>query len=138
MSHSRNNNLIDDPENELDPDGNGLITVEPEPVRKNIFERSKNIGFNSNTFTLYGSQPIRIVGHDPARQKLLINMSANVDVLLGDQATTYAGQGFNITNHNSGGAIEINTTEEIWAVLKDPVLTNTVTVYVWIERSVGY
>jgi hypothetical protein len=65
---------------------------------------------------------------------MLLNVSANQDVLIGDQSTVSIGQGFNLTNHNAGGAIEINTTEEVWVV---SLGASSIQLYVWIERSVS-
>jgi len=135
MSHSHDNNLIEDPDNDLDPTRTDYTTVVPEPnAPTHLYATSANVGFNSNTFTLTQNNPVRLVGHDPARLRMLLNVSANQDVLIGDQSTVSIGQGFNLTNHNAGGAIEINTTEEVWVV---SLGASSIQLYVWIERSVS-
>jgi hypothetical protein len=138
MSHSRNNNIIESDDSDLDPTGYQLETViapEPEPIK--IPEKSKSVGFNTLTYTLYGNTPQKLVGADPARLRMLINVSTNNDVLIGDASTVSGLNGFNMTNHNSGGAIEINSNEEIWVVYVDSTKTNSLTLWAWIERSVS-
>jgi len=136
MSHSRNNNIIESDDSDLDPTGYQLETVQaPEAKAIKIPEVSKSVGFNTLTYTLYGNQPQRLVGADPARLRLLLNVSANADVLIGDMSTVSGGRGFNLTNHNAGGAIEINTNDELWVVYVDTVTTNSVTLWGFVERS---
>lgn len=136
MSHSRNNNLVASYDEDLDPTNTGLVKVvapEAEPVKqpeKNVYR-----GYNTFQLTLFGNQPQKLVGADPARLRMLINESSNADVFIGDQSSVTNLFGFNMTNHNAGGAIEILTNDEIWIVYKDTVITNSVTVWVWIERS---
>ena len=138
MSHSRNNNIIESDDSDLDPTGYQLETVQaPEAKPIKIPEVSKSIGFNTLTYTLFGNQPQKLVGADPARLRMLINVSANQDVLIGDASTVAGLRGFNMTNHNSGGAIEINSSEEIWVVYVDATTTNSLTLWAWIERSVS-
>ena len=135
MSHSHANNLVEDPQNDLDPTGEDYIHVIPEPNRPTILPAtSPSVGFNSSTLTLTQNNPVRLVGHDPARLRMLLNISANADVLIGDQSTVSIGQGFNLTNHNAGGSIEINTTEEVWVVSTGVA---SLQIYVWVERSVS-
>lgn len=135
MSHSNSNNLIEEPQNDLDPTNQDYVEVIPEANHTTkLYAQSANVGFNSSTLTLTQNVPVRLVGHDPARLRMLLNISANQDVLIGDQSTVSIGQGFNLTNHNAGGAIEINTTEEVWAV---STASAAVQLYIWIERSVS-
>lgn len=138
MSHSRNNNIIESDDSDLDPTGYQLETVQApqaEPIK--IPEQSKSVGFNTLTYTLYGNQPQKLVGADPARLRMLLNTSSNADVLIGDASTVAGLRGFNLTNHNAGGAIEIDSNEEIWVVYLDTVTTNSLTMWAWIERSVS-
>jgi hypothetical protein len=138
MSHSRNNNLISSEDEDLDPTGEGLVYVQaPEGTPQKLPETSKAVGFNSFRLTLNARQPVKLIGHDPARLRMLLNISANVDVYIGDQSSVTNLQGFNLTNHNSGGSIQIDTTEEIWVILDSATASDTVIVYVWIERSVS-
>jgi hypothetical protein len=138
MSHSRNNNIIESDDSDLDPTGYQLETVQaPEAKAIKIPEQNKSVGFNTLTFTLYGNTPQKLLGADPARLKCLLNISTNAVCVIGDPSTVNAGQGFNLTNHNAGGAIEINTQDEVWVVYKDTVTTNTITLWAWIERSVS-
>jgi len=138
VSHSRNNNLIANDDEDLDPTGEGLVNVQaPEGRPQKLAEVSNKVGFNSFRLTLTARQPVKLIGHDPARLRMLLNSSANADIYIGDQSTVTNLQGFNLTNHNAGGSIEIDTTEEIWVVYDDATPTNTVIVYVWIERSVS-
>ena len=139
MSHSRNNNIIESDDSDLDPTGYQLETVQAPPAEAiKIPEQSKSVGFNTLTYTLYGNQPQKLVGADPARLRMLLNISANQDCLIGDASTVAGGNGFNLTNHNAGGAIEIDSNEEIWVIYKDTVTTNTITLWAWIERSTSY
>lgn len=138
MSHSRNNNIIESDDSDLDPTNYQLETVQApqaEPIK--IPKQSQAVGFNTLTYTLFGNTPQKLVGADPARLRMLLNISANQDVLIGDASTVAGLRGFNLTNHNAGGAIEIDSNEEIWVVYVDAVTTNTVTLYAWIERSVS-
>ena len=135
MSFSRNNNLIDDPENDLDPTNEQVTQVVPEANHATEIPYNDAVGFNTLTLTLTANTPVRLFGHDVARKRALINTSANADVLIGDNATVYSGQGFNMTNHNAGGAIELQTTEEVWATYV--AASGTVVVYVYIERTVN-
>lgn len=138
MSHSRNNNIIESDDSDLDPTGYQLETVEApqaEPIK--IPAVSKSVGFNTLTYTLYGNQPQKLVGADPARLRMLLNVSGNVDCLIGDASTVNSLNGFNLTNHNAGGSIEIDSNEEIWVVYKDATTTNSITLWAWIERSVS-
>jgi hypothetical protein len=138
MSHSRNNNLITDNDEDLDPSGEGLVhVIAPEGKPQKLPETSKAVGFNSFRLNLTARQPVKLIGHDPARLRMLLNTSINADVLIGDQSTVTGLQGFNLTTHNAGGSIEIDTTEEIWIVLDSATPSDTVIVYVWIERSVS-
>jgi len=136
MSFSRNNNIIESDDSDLDPTSFELNDVKApmaQPVK--LRETSPSIGFNSYRLTLNANTPIKLVGHDPARLRMLLNTSVNADVLIGDQATVTASSGFNLTTHNAGGSIEVNTTEEIWATLVSATASDTCIVYLWIERS---
>ena len=141
MSHSRNNNIIESDDSDLDPSGYQLETVvapQATPVKLPSIADVAPIGFNTVTLTLSANQPQKLFGADPARLRALVNVSANQDVLVGDPSTVANGLGFNMTNHNSGGAIELNTTEEVWVVYKDAVgTTTTITLWAWIERAVN-
>lgn len=138
MSHSRNNNLISSYDEDLDPAGEGLVQVNaPEGQPQKLPSISKNVGFNSFRLTLPARVPTKLIGHDPARLRMLLNLSANADVYIGDQSTVTNLLGFNLTNHNAGGSIEVDTTEEIWVTYDSATPTDTVIVYVWIERSVS-
>jgi len=117
MSHSRNNNIIESDDSDLDPSGYQLETViapEATPIKLPKAQDIAPVGFNTVTLTLNANQPVKLFGADPARFRALVNVSANQDVLVGDASTVAGGNGFNMTNHNSGGAIELNTTEEVW------------------------
>jgi hypothetical protein len=141
MSHSRNNNIIESDDSDLDPSGYQLETViapEAKPVKLPESIVRAPIGFNTVTLTLTSNQPQKLFGADPARTRALVNVSSNVDVLVGDASTVSGGQGFNMTNHNSGGAIELTTSEEVWVTYKDTIgANNTVTLWAWIERAVS-
>ena len=138
MSHSRNNNIIESDDSDLDPTGYQLETVQAPPAEATkLPATSKSVGFNTLTYTLYGNQPQKLVGADPARLRLLLNISSNVDCLIGDASTVSGLRGFNLTNHNAGGAIEIDSNDEIWVVYLDTVTTNSITLWAWIERSVS-
>ena len=136
MSHSRNNNLIDSYDEDLDPTNDGLVEViAPEGKPQKLTEKNTYVGFNSFKLTLFGNQPQKLIGADPARLRMLLNLSANADVFIGEQSSITNLFGFNLTNHNAGGAIEIRTNDEIWIVYKDATITNSVETYVWIERA---
>lgn len=136
MSHSRNNNLIDSYDEDLDPTNDGLVEViAPEGKPQKLTQKNTYVGFNSFKLTLFGNQPQKLIGADPARLRMLLNISANQDVFIGDQSSITSLFGFNLTNHNAGGAIEIRTNDEIWIVYKDATITNSVETYVWIERA---
>ena len=138
MSHSRNNNLIASYDEDLDPTNDGLVTVHaPEGEPQKLLEKSTSVGFNSFKLTLFGNTPQKLVGADPARLRMLLNVSANQDIFIGEQSSITNLFGFNLTNHNAGGAIEILTNDEIWIVYKDATITNSVECYVWIERSIN-
>lgn len=138
MSHSRNNNLVASYDEDLDPSQTGLVEVQaPDAKPIELPEKSKYVGYNTFQLTLYGNTPQKLVGQDPARLRMLLNTSANVDCFIGDQSAVTNLIGFNLTNHNSGGSIEILTNDEIWIVYKDATITNSVNVWVWIERSVN-
>ena len=136
MSHSRNNNLIASDDEDYDPTNTGLVTVQaPEAEPTKLTETNKSVGYNSFQLTLYGNTPQKLVGADPARLRMLINTSANVDCFIGEQSAVSNLFGFNLTNHNSGGSIEILTNDEIWIVYKDATITNSINAWVWIERA---
>ena len=136
MSFSRNNNIIESDDSDLDPTSFELNDVKAPPAHPvKLRETTPSIGFNSYKLLLTANNPIKLVGHDPARLRMLLNTSVNADVLIGDQATVTAGSGFNLTTHNAGGSIEVNTTEEIWATLFTSTSSDICTVYIWIERS---
>lgn len=136
MSHSRNNNLIASDDEDLDPTHDGLVSVTaPEAEIQKLTETNKYVGFNSFQLTLFGNQPQKLIGADPARLRMLLNISANQQVFIGDQSAVSNLFGFALTNHNAGGAIEINTNDEIWVVYKDATITNSLTLWVWIERA---
>lgn len=139
MSHSRNNNIIESDDSDLDPTGYQLEMVQAPPAEAiKIPEQSKSVGFNTLTYTLFGNTPQKLVGADPARLRMLINISGNNDVLIGDASTVAGLRGFNMTNHNAGGSIEINTNDELWVVYVDATITNSVTLWAFIERSTSY
>jgi len=138
MSHSRNNNLIASMDEDLDPTGQELVEVQaPEAMPQKLTTVSKNVGFNSFRLTLNARIPAKLIGHDPARLRMLLNISANANVYIGDQSTVTNLLGFNLTNHSAGGSIEVDTNDEIWIVYDSATPTDTIIVYVWIERSVS-
>jgi hypothetical protein len=135
MSHHKADYLVSDPDEDLDPTGAQVTQVVAQPNSMiKLNNPNAAIGFNTFTFTLTQNLPVRLVGADPARLKMLLNTSANQDVLIGDQSTVSAGLGFNLTNHNAGGAIEINTTEEVWAISTG---ATALQVYLYVERTVN-
>jgi hypothetical protein len=135
MSFSRNNNLIEDVENDLDPSNNGLNTIHPEPIHAIKIEESKSVGFETLNFTVYGSTPIRILGADPARIRALIATDSNNSVLIGAAATVTARQGMRLPNHVNGG-LELTTTDELWASYDNASTTASQLIFIYIERQV--
>lgn len=133
MAHHKADYLVASHDEDLDPTGEQVTMVVPQPNQITKLPVNNSIGFNTGTFNLTQNIPVRLVGHDIARTKILLNTSANVDCFIGDQGTVSALQGFNLTNHNAGGAIEINTTEEIWCVTTN---AGGVTVYMFVERTI--
>ena len=139
MSYSRNNNLVASYDEDLDPTNDGLVIIQaPEGEPQKLSAVSKSVGFNTFKLTLFGNQPQKLIGADPARLRMLLNIentTPSSNVFIGDQSSITNLFGFNLTNHNAGGSIEINTTDEIWIVYKDATITNKVETYVWIERA---
>lgn len=126
--------LVASHDEDLDPTGSGYTMVEAQPNAPVKFAESNPvIGFNTFTYNLTQNLPIRLLGADPARSMVLLNTSSNADCFIGDQSTVSALMGFNLTNHNAGGSIELHTTEEIWAV----TTATTQTVYMYVERVVN-
>lgn len=134
MSFSRNNNLIEDVENDLDPTYNGQHVINPEPGQPQKIEKSKNISFQTLTLTVYGSTPIRIVGHDPARIRMLVATDSNNSVLIGQQPVVSQRQGMRLPNHVNGG-IELQTIEEVWATNDNASTSASQLIFVYIERQ---
>lgn len=135
MAHHKADYLVSEPDEDLDPTGSQVTQV---IAQANSWVKLDNpnpvIGFNTFTYNLTQNVPQRLLGADPARSMVLLNTSANQDCLIGDQSTVSAGLGFNLTNHNAGGAIELHTTEEIWAVSTG---ASTLQVYLYVERTVN-
>lgn len=135
MSFSRNNNLIEDPANDLDPTFNGINEIHaPATTAPVKLERNPNIDFNTLTFTCYGSTPIRLVGADPARIRMLVTAENNTDVLIGTNADVAQLKGFKLPQHANGG-IELQTTQELWAVYNNASTTASQVIYVYTERT---
>lgn len=134
MSHSRNNNIIESDDSDLDPTGYQLekvVAPAAEPIK--VPKITKSVGFNTLTLTLNQNEPVRLLGQDNSRLRALLNVGANQNVLIGDASTVANLKGFNLTVHSSGGAIEITTQNEVWVVNTG---ASGVIVYVWVERSV--
>ena len=139
MSFSRNNNLIEDVANDLDPSNDVVNVIHPEQTKPVKIEAPRNIGFNTFRFTAYGSTPIRLMGEDPARLRALITSDTNADIQIGDYAAVQNSanySGFALPVHQNGG-IELQTTNEVWAVYNNATTTASVVVYVYIERQVN-
>ena len=134
MSFSRNNNLIEDVENDLDPTFNGLHEIQPTAGEPQKIEKSKNVSFQTITLTVYGSTPIRILGHDPARIRALIATDSNNSVLIGQPSVVAARQGMRLPNHVNGG-LELQTIEEVWATNDNASTTASQLVFIYIERQ---
>ena len=135
MSFSRNNNLIEDVENDLDPSELGINEVVSGPTHPVKIERNKAVGYETLNFTVYGSTPIRLLGADPARIKALLSTDSNNAVVIGQPYVVTARQGFRLPNHVNGG-IEITTTDEVWATYDNASTTASQQVFVYIERQV--
>ena len=134
MTFSRNNNLIEDPENDLDPTNNGLHAIHETPGVAQKIEKSKNVSFQTLTLTVYGSTPIRILGHDPARIRALIATDSNNAVLIGQPSVVSARLGMRLPNHVNGG-IELQTIEEVWATYDNASTTASQLIFIYIERQ---
>jgi hypothetical protein len=134
MAHHKADYLVAGNDEDLDPTGDQVTEVIAQPNQAiKLQNPNPVIGFNTFTYTLTTNVPLRLLGADPARQMVLLNTSANQDVFIGDQSTVSAFLGFNLTNHNAGGAIELHTTEEIWAVTTGAAIQ----VYMYVERTVN-
>jgi hypothetical protein len=134
MSFSRNNNLIEDVENELDPSGHEVLHVQAEPTHP-VKIQKRNVGFQTISYTVYGSTAIRILGQDPARVRALIATDSNNAVLIGQPANVTARQGMRLPNHVNGG-LEITTTDEVWATYDNASTSASQLVFVYVERLV--
>ena len=134
MTFSRNNNLIEDPENDLDPTNNGLHAIHETPGVAQKIEKSKNVSFQTLTLTVYGSTPIRILGHDPARIRALIATDSNNAVLIGQPSVVAARLGMRLPNHVNGG-LELQTIEEVWATYDNASTTASQLIFIYIERQ---
>lgn len=135
MAHHKADYLVAGNDEDLDPTGQQVTEVVAQPNQAiKLANPNPVIGFNTFTYTLTQNVPQRLLGADPARQMILLNTSANQDCLIGDQSTVSGLQGFNLTNHNAGGAIELHTTEEIWAVSTG---ASALQVYMYVERTVN-
>lgn len=135
MSFSRNNNLIEDVENDLDPSQKGEQVIVPGPTHPVKIQENKAVGYETLTFTVYGSTPIRILGADPARIRALLSTDSNNAVLIGQPYVVTARQGFRLPNHVNGG-IELTTTDEVWASYDNASTTASQVVFVYVERQV--
>lgn len=135
MAHHKADYLVAGNDEDLDPTGQQVTEVISAPNVAQKFETNPSVGFNTGTFNLTQNVPIRLLGADPARLQILLNTNANVDVFIGDQGTVSALQGFNLTNHNAGGAIELHTTEELWCVTTN---ASGAIVYMFVERSTSF
>ena len=135
MSFSRNENLIEDVTNDLDPTFNGLHEiVAPDVAKPTKIERNPNIDFNTLTLSVYGSTPIRLVGADPARLRMIITAENNTDLVIGTNADVAQSKGFKLPQHANGG-IELQTTQEVWITYVNASTTASQVVYVYTERT---
>jgi hypothetical protein len=135
MSFSRNENLIEDVGNDLDPTFNGLNEIHAPAVAIPVkLERNPNIDFNTLTLTVYGSTPIRLVGADPARLRMLITAENNTDLVIGSNADVAQSKGFKLPQHANGG-VELQTTQELWITYVNASTTASQVVYVYTERQ---
>jgi hypothetical protein len=127
MAFSRNENLIEDVGNDLDPTFNGVNEIhapaETKPVK---LEKNPNIDFITLKISV-GATPVRILGQDPARLRTLVS-SQNGNVLyLGTNADVSQGKGF-VPPLYSSGSIELQTTQEVWSVA--PASADVLFIYV--------
>ena len=134
MSFSRNENLIEDVSNDLDPTFNGINEIHSENVSKpQKLEKNLNVDFNTLVLTVYGSTPIRLVGADPARIRMLITAENNTDVVIGTSADVAQSKGFKLPQHANGG-VELQTTQELWATYINASTTASQVIYIYTER----
>jgi hypothetical protein len=134
MAFSRNENLIDDVTNDIDPTFNGLHEIHADNMSKpEKLEKNPNVDFNTLVLTVYGSTPIRIVGADPARIRMLITAENNTDVVIGTSSDVAQSKGFKLPQHANGG-IELQTTQELWATYINASTTANQTIYIYTER----
>ena len=135
MSFSRNNNLIEDVGNDLDPTFNGINEIHSPAIAKPVkLEQNPNVDFNTLVLTVYGSTPIRLVGADPARIRMLVTAENNTDLVIGTNADVAQSKGFKLPQHANGG-IELQTTQEVWITYVNASTTANQVVYVYTERT---
>lgn len=102
-------------------------------MRELVQTYGKAAEYSSNLYTLAPNQPAPqlLAGFDLSRMRMLVTTSSS-QVVIGKYETTAnnPAQGFYLP---VGGAVELQTVDDIWVRNADP--NNTAYVSVWIEKS---